>query len=333
VPYVVDRRLLLRAFGAPAVVPVSFEHHSTFEPLRSTPDLHQACAAALDQAINSYETTDLTSTASSMRPLENTTRTIPQQRRLRGQDALDWMRLHAAVTMVSAGTDYDRGLHSDAATRSDRAASLARAAGDGPLAARALALRARLVRRHSPAVSLQIAGAAARIAGLSPARAMIAGKVVAGAYAAAGDLTGVRDAVTRAWRTMEQLDDNAYGRPGFALETYSPADLALASAEALTTVGAAEEAGPYLHRAYALIKDSGQTGMIVSVLMAQARAALSGDRPDHYEANEHAAEAVALAADRPAEWVARLVRDVSAIAEQRTGHALDDLVATTSAWV
>ncbi|ONH23642.1 hypothetical protein [Pseudofrankia asymbiotica] len=332
-PYVVDRRFLLRAFGAPTVVAMSFEPQPNLEPLRSTTDLHQACSAALSQAISSYETSDLTTTASSMRPLESTTRTIPRQRRLRGRDALDWMRLHAAVTMVSAGTDYDRGLHSDAAARSDRAASLARAAGDGPLAARALALRARLVRQHSPAVSLQIAGAAARIAGHSPARAMIAGKVVAGAYAAAGDLAGVRDAVARAWRTMEQLDDNAYGRPGFALETYSPADLALASAEALTTVGAAEDARPYLEKAYALIKDSGQTGMIVSVLMAQARASVSGDRPDHFEAAEHAAAAVALAADRPAEWVARLVRDVSGLAEQRTGHALDDLVAATAAWV
>ncbi|OHV37764.1 hypothetical protein BCD49_03490 [Pseudofrankia sp. EUN1h] len=315
------------------MVAVSFDHQPNLEPLRSTTDLHQACSAALIQAIDGYETSDLTSTASSMRPLENTTRTIPRQRRLRGRDALDWMRLHAAVTVVSAGTDYDRGLHSDAAARSDRAASLARAAGDGPLAARALALRARLVRQHSPAVSLQIAGAAARIAGHSPARAMIAGKVVAGAYAAAGDLAGVRDAVARAWRTMELLDDNAYGRPGFALETYSPADLALASAEALTTVGAAEEARPYLEKAYALIKDSGQTGMIVSVLMAQARAAVSGDRPDHFEAAEHAAAAVALAADRPAEWVARLVRDVSNLAETHTGHALDDLVAATAAWV
>jgi len=333
VPDPVDRRLLLRALGSSAAVAVSLESAPTFEQLRSTTDLHQACSAALAEAVDGYETSDLTTTASSMRPLENATRAIPRQRRLRGRDALDWMRLHAAVTMVSAGTDYDRGLHSDAATRSDRAASLARAAGDGPLAARALALRARLVRQHSPAVSLQIAGAAARIAGLSPARAMIAGKVVAGAYAAAGDLVGVRDAVTRAWRTMEQLDDEAYGRPGFALDTYSPADLALASAEALTTVGAAEEARPYLEKAYTLIKDSGQTGMIVSVRMAQARAAISGDRPDHFEATEHVAAAVALAADRPAEWVARLVRDVSGLAEQRTGHALDDLIAATAGWV
>ncbi|MBL7524372.1 hypothetical protein I6A84_41645, partial [Frankia sp. CNm7] len=207
------------------------------------------------------------------------------------------------------------------------------AGGDGPLAARALALRARLVRQHNPTVSLQIAGAAARIAGLSPTRAMIAGKVVAGAYAATGDVVGVRDAVARAWRTMEQLDDAAYGQPGFALETYSPADLALASAEALTTVGAAEDARPYLEKAYGLIKDSGQTGMIVSVRMAQARAALGGARPDHEEAAEHAAAAVALAADRPAEWVARLVRDVSNLAEQRTGHALDELVAITAAWI
>jgi hypothetical protein len=327
----VDRRFLLRTFGVSAVA-VSLEHPN-LENLRSTTDLHQACSAALAAAISGYETSDLTSTASSMRPLENTTRTIPRQRRLRGRDAIDWMRLHAAVTVVSAGTDYDRGLHTDAATRSDRAASLARAAGDGPLAARALALRARMVRQYSPAVSLQIAGAAARIAGHSPSRAMIAGKVVAGAYAATGDTAGVRDAVARAWRTMEALDADAHGRPGFAIETYSPADLALASAEALTTVGAPEEARPYLVKAYSLIKDSGQTGMIVSVRMAQARAAISGERPDHYEAAEHAAAAVALAADRPAEWVARLVRDVSNLAEERTGHALDDLVAATASWV
>ena len=329
----VDRRFVLRTIGAAAVVAVSLQQQPDSAQVRSTTELHQAYSAALAAAVNGYETSDLTTTASSMRPLESTTRTIPRQRRLRGQDAIDWMRLHAAVTVVSAGTDYDRGLHSDAAVRSDRAASLARAAGDGPLAARALALRARVVRQYSPAVSLQIAGAAARIAGHSPARAMIAGKVVAGAYAAAGDLSGVRDAVSRAWRTMERLDDVAHGRPGFAIDTYSPADLALASAEALTTVGAADEARPYLRKAYSLIQDSGQTGMIVSVRMAQARAAVSGDRPDHYEAAEHAAAAVALAADRPAEWVARLIRDISRLAEERTGHALDELVAATSAWV
>jgi hypothetical protein len=330
---VFDRRFLLRMAGATAVVAVSIEAQPGYEHMRSTTDLHQACSAALAAAINGYETSDLTTTASSMRPLESTTRAIPRQRRLRGQDAIDWMRLHAAVTMVSAGTDYDRGLHSDATARSDRAASLARAAGDGPLAARALALRARVVRQHSPAVSLQIAGAAARIAGHSPARAMIAGKVVAGAYAATGDVVGVRDALGRAWRTMEGLDDEAYGRPGFSLDTYSPADLALASAEALTTAGAPDEAQPYLRKAYDLIRDSGQTGMIVSVRMAQARAAISGSRPDHFEAAEHVAAAVALAAARPAEWVARLVRDISRLAEERTGHALDDLVAATSAWV
>ncbi|MBX6389039.1 MAG: hypothetical protein IRZ08_08575 [Frankia sp.] len=323
----VDRRFLLRSLGATAVVAVSLDE------LHNTNELHQVCVVALERAIDGYETTDLTATASSMRPLESTTRDIPRQRRLRGRDALDWMRLHAAVTMVSAGTDYDRGLHSDAATRSDRAASLARAAGDGPLAARALALRARMVRQHSPAVSLQIAGAAARIAGHSPARAMIAGKVVAGAYAAVGDVAGVRDAIARAWRTMEALDESAYGRPGFSLDTYSPADLALASAEALTTVGVADEAMPYLERAAALIRDSGQTGMIVSIHMAQARAAVSRSRPDHHEAAEHAAAAVALAAARPAEWVARLVRDVSARAYERTGHALDDLVAATASWI
>jgi hypothetical protein len=328
----VDRRFLLRSFGASAVVAMSLEHPDILDA-RSTTELHQACSAALAAVISGYETSDLAVTASSMRPLESTTSTIPRQRRLRGQDAIDWMRLHAAVTVVTAGTDYDRGLHTDAAARSDRAASLARAAGDGALAARALALRARMVRQHSPAVSLEIAGAAARIAGLSPARAMIAGKVVAGACAATGDVTGVRDAVTRAWRTMEQLDDSAYGRPGFAIDTYSPADLALASAEALTTVGAPEEAQPFLRKARALIQGSGQTGMVVSVLMAQARAALSGERPDHHEAAEHAGAAVTLAADRPAEWVARLVRDISQLCEQRTGHALDDLVAATSAWI
>jgi hypothetical protein len=326
----ITRRFLLHLAGvAPftVVVPVNGEG------ARSTTDLHQVCSAALHTAIAGYETSDLVTTAAQMRPLERATRQVPQQRRLRGRPALDWMRLHAAITMVSAGTDYDRGLHSDAATRSDRAASLARAAGDGPLAARALALRARVVRQHSPAVSLQIAGAAARIAGHSPARAMIAGKVVAGAYAATGDVVGVRDAVTRAWRTMERLDDAAHGRPGFALDTYSPADLALASAEALTTVGAAEDASPYLDRAAALIADSGQTGMIVSVRMARARAALSRERPDHHEATEHAAAAVALAADRPAEWVARLVRDVSGLAARRTGHSMHELVAATASWV
>jgi hypothetical protein len=328
----VDRRFLLRVLGASAGVMVNPDDPD-YHHLRSTADLHTACSAALDAAISGYETVDLTTTASTMRPLETTTRTIPRQRHLRGRPAIDWMRLHAAVTVVSAGTDYDRGLHTEAAARSDRAASLARAAGDGPLAARALALRARIVRQHSPAVSLQIAGAAARIAGHSPARAMIAGKVVAGACAAAGDTAGVRDAVARAWRTMECLDANAHGRPGFAIDTYSPADLALASAEALTTVGTPDEARPYLDRAYMLIKDSGQTGMIVSVRMAQARAALSGDRPDHFEAHEHAAGAVALAADRPAEWVARLVRDVSSLAKERTGHAFDDLVANTAAWI
>jgi hypothetical protein len=243
------------------------------------------------------------------------------------------MRLHAAVTTVAAGVAYDQGLHAEAAVRADRAATLARAAGDGPLAARALALRARMVRQHSPTVALQIADAAGRIAGHSATRALIAGKVATSAHAATGDLSGVRSAVARAWQTMDQLDDDAHGRPGFALDTYSPADLALACAEALTTVGAAEEAGPYLEHAAETIAGSGQTGMVVSVRMAQARAALARDRPDHDEAAAHAGVAVALSAARPAEWVSRLVRDVSELSWQRTGHPFDDLVSATSGWV
>jgi hypothetical protein len=132
---------------------------------------------------------------------------------------------------------------------------------------------------------------------------------------------------------MDRLGYDAHGRPGFALDTYSPADLALACAEALTTVGAAEEAGPYLERAAEVIAGSGQTGMVVSVRMAQARAALARDRPDHDEAAAHAGEAVALSAGRPAEWVARLIRDISHLSEQRTGHPLEDLVSATSGWV
>ncbi|OAA20125.1 hypothetical protein UG55_108139 [Frankia sp. EI5c] len=301
--------------------------HETAAGLRDT------CLAALHAAVANYETVDLAVTAATLEPLEETTRTIPQQYRLRGRPAIDWMWLHAAVTTAAAAAAYDRGQHARAASRADRAASLARAAGDGPLAARALALRARVVRPHSPSVALQIAGSAARIAGRSPTRALIAGKVATSACAAAGDTAGVRDAVARAWATMAELGEEMHGRPGFSLDTYSPADLALACAEALTTVGAADEATPYLDRAASLIARSGQTGMIVSVRMAQSRAAVARAFPDRDEAIEHASEAVALAARRPAEWVARLVRDVSDLAEIRTGHGFDDLVAVTSTWI
>jgi hypothetical protein len=300
---------------------------------RPAVDLHDECAAALERAVRSYEICDLGLTEAAMRPLEETTRQVPHQRRLRGRIAIDWMRLHAAVTTVAAGAAYDRGRHADAATLADRAAALARAAGDGPLAARALALRARVVRPHSPAVALEIADAASSIAGHSATRALIVGKVATSAYAAVGDVSGVRDAVSRAWQIMDRLDDQAYGRPGFALETYSPADLALACAESLTSVGAAEEAGPYLDRAAEVITGSGQTGMIVSVRMAQARAALAREHPDPDEAAARASEAVALSAARPAEWVARLIRDISDLSERRTGYPLDDLVGATSAWV
>ncbi|WP_338083890.1 hypothetical protein [Candidatus Frankia nodulisporulans] len=298
--------------------------------------LHEVCSALLDAAVGAYETTELATTAAALAELEQATRAVPGRHRLRGRAALDWMRLHAAVMTAAAATAYDRGRHADAAMRADRAAALARAAGDGPLAARALALRARIVRPHSPAVALQIAGVAARIAGFSATRALIAGKVVTSAYAATGDAAGVREGVARAWQTMERLDDTAFGTPGFALETYSPADLALACAEALTTVGAADEATPHLERAAHLVTGSGQTGMVVSVRMAQARAALAREFPDRDEAADHAGRAVALSATRPAEWLARLVRlvrDVSALSEQRTGEGLDDLVDATTPWL
>jgi len=295
--------------------------------------LHEACSAALDAAVSSYETSDLTATASALAPLERTTLAVPHEHGLRGRARLDWMRLHAAVTTASAATAYDQGKHSDARERADRAAQLAQVAGDGPLAARAMALHARVIRPHSPTVSLQIAGKAARFAGHSPTRALIAGKVVTSACAATGDTRGVRDAIARAWETMDRLDDAAHGSPGFSLDTYSPADLALACAEALTTVGSADEATPHLERADTLITGSGQTGMVVSVRMAQARVALAREFPDRDEAAAHAGRAVALSAGRPAEWVARLIRDVSDLSERRTGHGLDDLVAATSPWL
>ncbi|WP_322752003.1 MULTISPECIES: hypothetical protein [unclassified Frankia] len=302
------------------------------DPRVDTGELHDICIQILSEALVNYETADLSDTISALTPLHQTTRTVPRTRRLRGAVALDWMRLHAAVTATMAGAAYDQGRHGDAVSLADRAATVARAAGDGPLAGSALAIRARVVRQHSPAVALQIAGAAGRIAGASPARAMVAGKVSAGSYAAVGDVAGVRQAVVRAWQIMELLAPSAQGRPGFALDTYSPADLALASAEALTTVGVADEAEPYLERAAALIADSGQTGMIIAVHMAQARTALARNRPDPDEAAHHAARAVTLAMHRPAQWVARLVRDVSALAAKRTGHQLDDLIAVTAPW-
>ncbi len=302
------------------------------QALVSTGDLYESCTRTLERTLEEYETSDLADITTLLTPLEQTTRMVPRARRLRGSAALDWMRLHAAVTATMAGAAYDRGRHSDAVSLADRAATVARAAGDSALAGRSLAVRARVVRQHSPAVALQLAGAAGRIAGTSPARAMITGKVTAGSYAAVGDVTGVRNAVTRAWKIMEKLDASTQGRPGFALDTYSPADLALACAEALTTVGVPEEATPHLERAAALIADSGQTGMIVAVHMARARTVLARDRPNLDEAENHVAHAVTLSAQRPAEWVARLVRDISALAGRRTGHHMDDLVAATSAW-
>ncbi len=330
-PEISDRRSVLVVTGL-AAVGVMTPNADAISP-DDPGELHDACAAALGAAIGAYESTELRATAAALVPLEQATRAVPRQHRLRGRVALDWMRLHAAVTTAAAAVAYDRGRHADAAARADRAAALARAAGDGPLAARALALRARMVRPHSPAVALQIAGVAARIAGLSPTRALIAGKVVTSACAATGDAAGVRSAVARAWQTMERLDDAHFGTPGFALETYSPADLALACAEALTTVGAADEATPHLERAETLLAGSGQTGMVVSVHMARARAALAREFPDRHEAASHAGRAVALSADRPAEWLARLVRDVSVLAERRTGLGLDDLVDTTTPWL
>jgi hypothetical protein len=322
-----ERRTVLCVAGlaaAIAVIPYGYA---------GTADLHEACADALAGVIAVYETTDLATTMATLSPLEQTTNQVPRHRRLRGSAAVDWMRLHAAVLTVGASAEYDQGHHAEAARRADRAATLARAAGDGALAARALALRARVVRPHSPAVALQIAGTAARIAGHSPARALLVGKVAASAYAASGDQAGVRNAVQRAWQTMDTLNPAAHGRPGFALDTYSPADLALACAEALTTVGVADEATPYLDRARDLIGDSGQTGMIVSVLIAQARAELSRPRPDRDKATTYVSDAVSISAERPAEWVARLVRDISELADQRTGHPLDDLVDSTARWV
>src|SRR5262249_20139266 len=147
-----------------------------------------------------------------------------------------------------------------------------------------------------------------------------------------GDIEGVRESIRRAWITLNNLDTRSHGRPGFSLETYSPADLALASAEALTTVNAPDQAAPYLELADDLISGRGQTGMVISVPVAQARARLTGDRPDRDGAEDHVTEAVALAEGRPAEWLHRLVRDISDLAGQRTGRDFDDLVAATGTW-
>ncbi|EFC79795.1 hypothetical protein FrEUN1fDRAFT_7070, partial [Parafrankia sp. EUN1f] len=73
--------------------------------------LHDTCLAALRAAVANYETVDLAVTASTLEPLEETTRTIPQQYRLRGRPAIDWMWLHAAVTTAAAAAAYDRGQH------------------------------------------------------------------------------------------------------------------------------------------------------------------------------------------------------------------------------
>jgi hypothetical protein len=327
VPHDLERRTVLCVAGLATAIAVSPNGYV------GTAELHEACADALKSVIAVYETTDLATTTVTLSSLEQTTHQVPRHRRLRGTAAIEWMRLHAAVLTAGASAAYDQGRHAEAARRADRAATLARAAGDGALAARALSLHARVVRPHSPAVALQIAGTAARIAGHSPARALLAGKVAASAYAASGDRAGVRDAVHRAWRTMDTLDPAAQGRPGFSLETYSPADLALASAEALTTVGAADEATPYLERARDLISESGQTGMVVSVRIAQARAELTLPRPDRDKAALYVSDAVSISAERPAEWVARLVRDISELANQRTGHPLEDLVDSTAGWV
>jgi hypothetical protein len=297
-----------------------------------TGELLNACLSALEDTLSVYETTDLSETIARLRPLEITTRQVPRTRRLRGSAALDWMRLHALVAASLASAYYDRGQHAEAVNWADRAARFARAAGDPALSARAQAVRARVVRQHSPAVASQIAATAGRMAGLSPARAMLSGKVAAGAYAAAGDAEGVRESIRRAWITMDGLGPRAHGRPGFSLKTYSPADLALACAEALTTVDAPDQAAPYLELADELISGSGLTGMVISVRMAQARVRLAGRRPDRDGAAHHVNEAVALAEGRPAEWLHRLVRDISDLAGQRTGRDFDDLVAATGAW-
>jgi hypothetical protein len=320
-----DRRQLLVVAGL-AVTPVN-----TVDAQQATDDVHATTSALLDQVIASYEYSDLSDIATRLRPLELTTRRVPAARRLRGRPATDWMRLHARVMTVLAGCAYDRGNHTTAATWADRAVTMARAAGDDPLAARALTVRARIVRCTSPSTALHVAAQAYRLAGRGPAAAMIAGKVIAGTCARMGDLDGTHAAVRHAWRIMDGLDDSLRCRPGFDLDGYHSADLSIACAEALSEAGAPEAAVPYLERAGVEIEMSGPPGMLSSVRMAQARMALAGARPDPDEADTRTTEAIVASAGRPTEWLARLVRD---IADQAStyGHDMGDLVDATFGW-
>ncbi|MCL9796366.1 hypothetical protein MXD58_019090, partial [Frankia sp. AgKG'84/4] len=91
-PEVSDRRsvLVVTGLAAVGVMTPNADAMSSDGP----GELHEACAAALGAAIGAYESTELGATAAALVPLEQATRAVPRQHRLRGRVALDWMRLH-----------------------------------------------------------------------------------------------------------------------------------------------------------------------------------------------------------------------------------------------
>ncbi len=239
----------------------------------------------------------------------------------------DALATYARLEVMSATASGDAGHYGRAGRAASRAIAIATEAGDDPLVAHAwsvVAASARLTGR--PHHALVASQRARSHAGSSPAAVMaLLQEAFAGAeFSRIGAFT-VYDAVTAAEEVHASLPEQAWGTPGYSLGTYHPANLKAYAGSALLKVGLYSEATPRLAEAADIL--AGTDGLEKAyVWLLQTRVAL--DTGDVDEAHDLATRAVDQAEGRPAEWVARHIREL----DTQSRGAFVDLVERTSRW-
>jgi hypothetical protein len=163
-------------------------------------------------------------------------------------------------------------------------------------------------------------------AGNSPVAVMaLLQEAFAGAAFSRVGAFGVYDAVTAAEEIHAGLPEQLWGTAGYSLGTYHPANLKAYAGSALIMAGLYGEAAPRLAEAADIL--AGTDGLEKAyVWLLQARVALGTGDVD--EAHHLAAMAAKQADGRPAEWVARHVREL----DRKSRGAFADLVDLTSRW-
>jgi hypothetical protein len=239
----------------------------------------------------------------------------------------DALATYARLEVMSATASGDAGHYGRAGQAASRAVAMATEAGDDPLIAHAwsvVAASARLTGK--PHHALVAAQRARSHAGRSPAAVMaLLQEAFAGAEFSGIGAFAVYDAVTAAEEVHASLPEQAWGSPGYSLGTYHPANLKAYAGSALIKAGLYSEAVPRLAEAADILADTNGLEKAY-VWLLQARVALGTGAID--EAHDLAARAAKQADGRPAEWVARHVREL----DQQSRGALTDLVEHTSQW-